>query len=203
MRTLFFGGSFDPIHHGHLIMAVSARESIGARRLVLIPCGDAPHKKLILPHAYRVRLCELATQGSSFIEVSDIEGKLPGKSYTYNTIQALKSEYATIGKPSWLIGGDTVAQLPTWHRIEELVNEVEFVITERPGHVIPWESLPAYLQPLRANMVSVPLLNISSTEIRERAAAKKTLQFFVPNAVWAQIHNIGLYLPVSDVSSGG
>ena len=201
MRYLCYGGSFNPVHLGHLIASRAACEQKGLDRVLLIPCADPPHKTSLAPFTIRMRMIEAAIQPKLVeqnfgiprrFDVSDIEQIKGGKSYTIDTVRALKEQGHT--DVHWLIGGDTVNLLPTWHKIEELVQECAFVITERPGFVIDWDILPDYLKPLKANVVDVPLLNISATSIRQRVGYRQSLRYLVSDDVAAIIGFARLYL---------
>ncbi len=194
MRTLCFGGSFNPIHHGHLVAARAAAESAGFDRILLVPSAQPPHKQAavdLAAAADRLAMCERAVSGHSLFAVSDIELRRSGPSFTLSTARELLAQ--GLGQVYWLIGGDTVEQLPTWYQAEALLKEVGFVIMARPGWVIDWDKLSPLLTPLRSNVAHTPLIDISSTDIRQRVKAGKSIDFLTPPEVVEYIQAKGLY----------
>jgi nicotinate-nucleotide adenylyltransferase len=195
MAKLCFGGSFNPIHAGHLICARHAAEQLGYESVVLIPSSQPPHK----PHAadlagagHRVRMCELAVQGCDGFEVNDLETKRIGPSYTIHTAREFARQGC--GRVSWLVGADLLATLPTWHEPDALLQEVDFVVLTRPGWPLDWEVLPTRLrEQLRDRVVEAPLIDISATEIRRRVAAGRPIDFMTPDPVVRYIRETRLY----------
>src|SRR5688572_20313631 len=170
MRRLCFGGSFNPVHHAHLICARAVAEAGGFDRVVLIPSARPPHKGEdyeIAPAEDRLEMCRLAAGAEpSLFEVSDIEVRRGGASYTIETVRALKREgWAEV---HWLIGADMVMQLPTWREPEALLREAELVVMGRPGWAMDWSRLPAPYRALKERVHAAPLIEISATEVRER-----------------------------------
>ncbi len=194
MSTLYFGGSFNPIHHAHLICARAVAEACGYQRIRLVPSAQPPHKPgatdLASP-ADRARMCRLAVAGDPLFDVDEIELNRPGPSYTLDTVRALKSRGET--EVHWLIGGDMLASLPKWHAPETLVREARLILMARPGWSIDWSTLPDYLQPLRHQVISAPLIDISATRIRDRIAANLSITYLTPPAVIDYIRTHGLY----------
>lgn len=183
---LCLGGSFNPIHVGHLITARAAAEAIGASRVRLVVAGTSPHKANdpnVAPAAERVALCRAAVGDDPAFVVDDRETRRPGRSYTADTADELRLEQG--GEPvRWLIGADLLAGLPTWHRAAELLADppglVRFVVMHRPGNPIDWESLPPAVRHLRRSVVIVPQIDVSSTQLRERIARGQSVRYFVP-----------------------
>ena len=194
MTKLCFGGSFNPIHCGHLICARHAAERLGFSSVALIPNAQPPHKPdatdlAAAPH--RVRMCHLAVANCDGFEVNDLETKRTGPSYTIDTARELKRQ--GWDKVSWLIGADMVRNLPTWHEPDALMAEVEFVVLARPGWAFDWETLPAPFRKLREHVVEAPLIQISATEIRRRVASGLSIDFLTPEPVVRYIRETGLY----------
>src|SRR5688500_18660222 len=163
MRTLYFGGSFNPVHHGHLICARHAAERLGFNVVVLVPSANPPHKAASADLASaedRTRMCRLAVEGAAGFAVNDLETKRTGPSYTIDTARALAG--AGGGRVSWLIGADMLRSLPTWHEPDALLSEVDFVIIARPGWSFDWDVLPERFRVLRSNVVEAPLIEISA-----------------------------------------
>jgi nicotinate-nucleotide adenylyltransferase len=194
MAVLYFGGSFNPIHHGHLICARAVAEARGYERVVLMPSSLPPHKPdsadLAAPKD-RLEMCQLATAGSTLFRVSDQELKRTGPSYTIDTVRELGR--AGLGKVHWLIGADMLLYLPKWHQPLELMKEAELIVMARPGWTIDWQTLPPEYQKLQANVVEAPLIEISAGEVRRRVAEGRSIEYLTPPAVCRYIGDRSLY----------
>jgi nicotinate-nucleotide adenylyltransferase len=194
MKTLCLGGSFNPIHHGHLVCARSAMETAGYQRLAVIPSAQPPHKPqhadLATPRQ-RLRMCQLAIGHTATFVVEDIELGRTGPSYTLDTARALKLQGWS--EVHWLIGADMLNYLPQWHRPLELLDEVHFLVMARPGSKFDWGSLPAEYQILRQRVVEVPQIDISSTQIRTRVHENLPIDYLTPPAVVEYIRVNRLY----------
>jgi nicotinate-nucleotide adenylyltransferase len=194
MPKLCFGGSFNPIHNGHLACAEAVAAKAGYEQVVLIPSARPPHKPdtpdLASP-ADRLAMCELAVSGMRLFAVSAIETRRTGPSYTIETAQELRR----IGwrEVHWLIGADMLLYLPKWHRPVDLLREVHFVVIARPGWTIDWGALPTEFRHLRENVVEAPLIDVRSTDIRRRVRAGLTIDHLVPRAVADYIAEHELY----------
>jgi nicotinate-nucleotide adenylyltransferase len=192
---LCFGGTFNPIHHGHLLCARAAAENLGFDRIVLFPSAQPPHKPGIVDLAsaeHRLAMCRLAAQDQpELFEVNDLELHRATPSYTIDTAQILKAQGWP--KVSWLIGADMLLYLPQWHRAEELVEAVDFVILARPGWTLDWSGLPALFRRLEKNVVSAPLIDISATQIRQRVKEGRSIAWMTPSSVAEYIQLNRLY----------
>lgn len=200
MQRLCFGGSFNPIHHGHLLCARAIAEAAGFDRVVLIPAAQPPHKPshagLATPED-RLAMCRLAAACQpDLFDVSDIELRRPGRSYTIETARLLKEQGWS--RVDWLIGADMLRLLPHWHQSEALLREVNFVVMARPGWEFNWSALPPAYQQLQKNVYATPQIDISATEIRRRLAAGLSIQFLSPIPVIEYIHDRRLYRAPSD-----
>jgi nicotinate-nucleotide adenylyltransferase len=194
VNRLCFGGSFNPIHHGHLICARAVAEARGYDRIELIPTAQPPHKPqdpALAPPEDRLKMCELATYQSSLLTVNDIELHLPRPSYTIDTARELRRR--GFDKVHWLIGADMLLYLPKWRQPAELMAEVEFVILARPGWSFDFNQLPAEFRHLQRNVVETPLIDISSTQIRDRVSRGLDVEYLTPEAVCQYIRERGLY----------
>ena len=194
MATLFFGGSFNPIHFGHLICARHATAQIRAGRTVLVPSAQPPHKPNatdLAPAAHRVRMCRLAVDGCDGFELNDLETQRTGPSYTIETVRALAGQ--GMGRVSWLIGADMLRNLPTWREPEALLEEASFVVMARPGWSVDWDRLPPPFRKLRDTVVETPLIDISATQVRRRVAAGLPIDFLTPEPGVRYIRDTGLY----------
>ena len=195
MKTLCLGGSFNPIHHGHLICARAVMERAGYAQVMLIPTHQPPHKPghaNLAPAHDRLRMCQLAVERSATFTVDDIELKRTGPSYTIDTAAELKTQR---GWPEvhWLIGADMLNYLPKWHRAAELIHEVHFVVMARPGFEFEWANLPPEFQHLRDRITEAPRIDISSTQIRERVRAGVSIDYLTPAPVVDYVYDNGLY----------
>jgi nicotinate-nucleotide adenylyltransferase len=136
-------------------------------------------------------MCQAVAKGDSFFEVTEIELNRRGPSYTFDTVQELKRYGET--EIAWLIGADMLQILPTWHRAEELLKMVRFVVVRRPGYVIDWAKLPPAYRGLENDVIDAPLLEISATDIRRRVRDGKSIRYLTPLAVERYIEERGLY----------
>lgn len=195
MRRICFGGSFNPIHHGHLICARAAAERAGFSRVVLIPSAQPPHKPNdheLAPAGHRLEMCRLAAGGQlDLFEVDQLEIQRTSPSYTLETVRELKTR--GWDEVSWLIGADMLLYLPQWHRPLELIREAHVYVMQRPGWQIDWAALPAEYRRLQENVIAAPMIDISATEVRRRVAAGKSVEYLTPPAVADYIRRHGLY----------
>ncbi|HWH72209.1 MAG TPA: nicotinate-nucleotide adenylyltransferase [Candidatus Sulfotelmatobacter sp.] len=189
-RIGLYGGSFDPVHQGHLLVAQAAREELDLTRLFFIPAAQSPFKpdRQPTPAAERLRLLRLALVGKTWCEIDQQEIKRGGISFTVDTLQDYARRFAG-AQLFYLIGTDHVAQLPKWREAETLARLAQFVEIPRPGQVpVPF---PA---PFRGRMLSGFPLGVSSSQIRARVKAGQPIDHLVPAAVAEAIRNNGLYL---------
>lgn len=198
-RTLYFGGSFNPIHHGHLICARAVAEARGYGRVTLIPTGQPPHKPIsddLAPAASRLEMCRLAIMGSELFGIDSRELQREGPSYTIDTIRAIAM--GENRKIDWLIGADMLLYLPKWHKAIELIQQVNFIVTARPGWTLDWQTLPEPFRNLRSNVVEAPMIDIRATDIRQRVAAGRSIEYLTPSSVCDYIQQQRLYQQISD-----
>lgn len=196
MPELHFGGTFNPIHHGHLIAARAVAEARGYDRVTLVPSAQPPHKPGatdIAPAADRLEMCRLATDASGLFAVDDLEIARTGPSYTIDTVRELKRRGT--GQVHWLIGADMLMYLPKWRQPLDLLNEVRFVVIARPDSPIDWSALPPEFRKLEADVVPAPMIQISSTDIRRRIAGGLPIDYLTPPPVCQYIRSRGLYRP--------
>ena len=191
MKIGFLGGSFDPIHFGHLLAAQDAFEQAGLDKLFFMPVALPPLKerRLATSDAARIEMIRLAIQWDSRFEVRDDELMRGGVSYTVDTVHGLGDEFPG-DQLFWIIGSDQAARLNSWERIDELAGLVEFIVLDRPGH---GEAPAPAVTGLRIHRVASHRVEVSSTELRERARRGLSLHYFVPLAVNRYISERSLY----------
>ena len=192
MKIGIRGGTFDPIHMGHLLAAEAARDSHALDEIWFMPSHVPPHK----PEAgatgqQRLEMTEAAVKDTPQYEVLGIEMELGGVSYTIDTMRELWRRHPE-HEFFFIIGADMVNYLPKWEEIEELVSKMTFIGVGRPGFQLHLDDLPETLQD-RVLMAEMPLVDISSTAIRRRLAKGHSVRFMIPDAVHHYIVRSGLY----------
>ncbi|MFY0546251.1 nicotinate-nucleotide adenylyltransferase [Brevibacillus sp. H7] len=183
------GGTFDPIHCGHLLAAEQAREQARLDEVWFMPARIPPHKERagITAQEHRLRMVELAVADHPSFRVTDVELLREGPSYTYDTMCQLIDTYPDC-QFSFIIGGDMVEMLPKWYRISDLIQMVRFIGLARPGSNFDPSAVSSSV-----TFVEMPTWELSSTLVRERAAAGRSLRYLVPAAVESYIREQGLY----------
>jgi nicotinate-nucleotide adenylyltransferase len=217
-NLLLFGGTFNPIHLGHLITSrhvlETCKEKTKCNKITLLPNGNAPHKDNIIDASHRLEMCKLAIEDDENFEVCDHEATKTDPSYTFDTITSLKSQLNSADAQIYMIIGlDTFHELPTWHRIDELVHICNFIVMYddssksifqefpmTPFYLNIWnnlypfrhESLYSYMKTIQ--FVTVPRIDIRATSIRHRVKAGSSINYMVHPSVELYIINNGLYL---------
>ncbi len=188
MKIGLFGGSFDPVHLGHLLVAQAAMEELGLARLFFIPAAQSPFKPENQPASARLQLLRLALAGKANCEVDDQELRRGGVSYTIETVRDYARSFPQAGL-FCLIGADNAAKLGEWREAGELAKLAEFVAIPRPGG-----ATANFSPPFRGRTLKGFPLGVSSSEIRARLKAGLPIDQLVPPAVAEAIHNDRLYL---------
>jgi nicotinate-nucleotide adenylyltransferase len=190
MKIGLFGGSFDPVHLGHLLVAQAAREELGLDRLFFIPAAQSPFKPDSKPTsgAGRVRLLRLALAGKAWCEIDEQELHRGGVSYTIETVRDYARRFPE-AQIFYLIGGDHVPKLPAWREAEELARRVEFVVVPRPG-----QAETPFPSPFHGRSLKGFPLGVSSSQIRGRIQSGQPIDHLVPATVAEAIRGEGLYL---------
>ncbi|MDX2226245.1 MAG: nicotinate-nucleotide adenylyltransferase [Verrucomicrobiae bacterium] len=179
LKIGLLGGTFDPLHNGHLTLAADAIAGAGLDRVYLIPSARPPHKsKVRLPAAVRLKLVRAAVRGRKNILASDLEYRRRGPSFTFETLEAFGKIHPG-AKLYWIIGADNVAELQTWREPKRIAQRATLLIATRPGHTIQ----PRLLADFDHEMLPARMMDISSTEIRERLRRGKPIFGLVPGAV--------------------
>jgi nicotinate-nucleotide adenylyltransferase len=200
MRVGVFGGSFDPVHLGHLLLAECCREQRKLDRVFFVPAAVSPHKQGQLPEDVQARLemLQLATGGHPAFEVSRMEADRGGISYTVDTLSLLKGERPE-AELFLLMGADALAEFGTWRSPREICELARLIVVARPGSppvdFSPLRNLASasYLDELTGLVVTMPLIQLSSTAIRESVSEGRSIRFQVPRAVEEYIYAHRLY----------
>jgi len=196
------GGTFDPIHLGHLAVAEEAREALGLARILFVPAGISPHRPAgaVAPAGDRVAMVALAILGNPAFELSRVDVDRDGPSYTADTVALVAGDEERSGRVpdlTLILSTETLAGLPGWRAPERLIARCRIAVVPREGHPVPG---PAWFRAEfpgledRFALLDGPRLGISSTEIRERAAAGRSIRYLVPDAVERHIADHGLYV---------
>lgn len=192
-RIGIMGGTFDPVHIGHLIAAEAARDGCGLDEVWFIPTYQPPLKdnEPGASSEARLQMVQEALGGSPAFKALDIELQRGGMSYSIDTVLELKKRYPDASF-SYIIGSDRINDLPKWHRIEELAELITFIGLERAGTAVQLDELPGFLR-RRVAMAEMPPIGISSTEIRSRVLGGRSIAYLVPDTVHQFIKRRGLY----------
>ncbi len=196
MKLGLMGGTFDPLHYGHLFIAEEARIRCNLDEVWFIPNNTPAHiqgKSACLTPLQRLELCELGVQNNPHFRVSHVEVEREGKSYAFDTLTHIKAQ--TGAELFWILGGDAIAEVLTWYRGAELFELCRFVAASRPG--FPLQNAKEVLNAVQASRVEwmeVPGLHIASRDLRERIKAGEPIRYLVPDAVRERIELLNLYL---------
>ncbi|MFC1823985.1 nicotinate-nucleotide adenylyltransferase [Thermodesulfobacteriota bacterium] len=214
MKIGILGGTFDPVHFGHLRVAEEVGEAQGLEKVYLIPAAQPPHKdkKPVSDFHHRLAMIRIATKGSPLLEAMDLEGRRQGLSYSIETLRELQHYFGPQPELFFIIGTDAFLEIKTWKEYSRLFDYSHFVVIERPGfHSDELESFIYTLgaafkkQGQQGHYVAssgkelfskrATLLDISATRIREMVAAGRSIRYLVPYAVGVYIREKGLYKP--------
>ncbi len=195
MRLGLFGGTFDPIHLGHLILAEQCREACRLDRVWFVVSGAPPHKRGDrTPVAHRIEMARIAIAGHQAFEVSEIEAMRPGPHYSVDTLDAVHRQ-----RPGddlfFLIGADSLVDLPTWRDPAGIARLATIVVVNRPGMVEVDPSILPGFGPGTKDLlfVTIPSIGIASKVLRQRLAERRTIRYMVPRGVETYIEAQGLY----------
>ncbi|MBT4737198.1 MAG: nicotinate (nicotinamide) nucleotide adenylyltransferase [Candidatus Marinimicrobia bacterium] len=193
MKTCLFGGTFDPPHFGHLIVAQTIFEAEHFDRIVFVPAYIPPHKKerKISSVEIRLEMLKIATKDNPNFEISDIELKRGGISYSLETIKTYKKETG-LGRKDlyYLIGSDSLKQFQDWQDPKAILDECQLIVAIRPG--FRPSDIPNWIL-AKVQFANIPRIEISSTQIRERWVEDKTIRYMVTQPVWTFINKHNLY----------
>ena len=199
MRIGVIGGTFDPIHLGHLIAAEEVRSTLKLQKVLFVPAGEPPHKKhqAVSPAFHRVKMVELSIATNPFFELSLVDVNRPGSSYTVDTLEILRKELGESVELFFIIGMDSLAEIPTWKNPERLIAQARLVVVNRPPYpTVDLTSLEEKLPGIssRVDMVPIPGIYIASSDLQERVANCRPIKYQVMESVENYIRENRLYL---------
>ncbi|WP_460773598.1 nicotinate-nucleotide adenylyltransferase [Microbacterium sp. GXF7504] len=187
-RVGVMGGTFDPIHHGHLVAASEVAASFDLDEVVFVPTGQPWHKETVTPAEHRYLMTVIATASNPDFSVSRVDLDRDGTTYTIDTLRDLKAQRPD-AELFFITGADAVAQILSWRDHDELWDLAHFVAVSRPGHTLSAVGVPAD----RVSLLEIPALAISSTDCRERVNEGKPVWYLVPDGVVQYIAKHHLY----------
>ena len=192
MATGLMGGTFDPVHIAHLIIAEEALDSLGLDRVIFVPSARPPHKNGddVTSVEHRLEMVRLAIGGNPRLELSDLEARRADPSYTIETVRQFRRELGDDEKLYFIMGADSLVQFFTWKEPTDLLAACEFAVAPRPG-VEPDGADPRIRA--KAHLLDAPLIGVSSSDIRERVRAGRSIRYLVPPPVFTYIEEKNLY----------
>lgn len=194
MNICLFGGTFDPPHIGHLIIAESILSDLDINKIIFIPSSIPPHKPL---HSYssassRVEMLQISIKGTPAFQISDIELNRPGASYSVDTIKQIKSQMSLSKEELYfVIGGDSLVEFQMWKKPNEILSLAQVIIAPRPSFTKDMVK-PEFLE--QVQFLDTPQIDISSSMIRERVREKKSIRYYVIPEVLEYIQEKGFYI---------
>jgi nicotinate-nucleotide adenylyltransferase len=201
LRVGIYGGSFDPIHIGHLTIAEEARWALDLQQVIFVPAARQPFKlqSSSADAEHRLAMVRLACAANPAFGVSDSELQRVAPSYTIDTLTHFRTQFGAQVDLYFILGADAARDLPRWHRADELVRLARFAVVGRPGVVLDRQQLEQELPGIAARLTLIegPQLTISSTALRQRLAEGRPVRYQLPEPVYEYIHAHGLYGSVS------
>ena len=204
MKSGVLGGTFDPIHNGHLAVAEEVRRRLGLDEVIFVPAGK-PWLRMTAPLSaatYRVRMVRLAIAGRPYCKLSLVEIERAGPSYTVDTVNRLRAQLDSGDELFFILGWDNLAELPRWHEPRQLVRACSLVAVPRPGYDLPdLKPLEALVPGLAASLIllDAPLVDISASLVRERVSRGLSIRQLIPGPVADYIEEHGLYASENQV----
>ncbi|HET6313005.1 MAG TPA: nicotinate-nucleotide adenylyltransferase [Chloroflexia bacterium] len=197
-RLGVLGGSFDPVHLAHLLLAETVREALALDLVLFVPTGVQPLKqgRPVTPAEHRIKMLELATQDNPSFGVSRVDVDREGPSYTVDTVRHLREAWGGEDLQMWFIlGADSLASFPMWRDPSGILSQTRLAVVGRPGVSVDLATLEERLPGITASVdrVEAPLLEISATDIRQRVATGRSIRYRVPDAVREYIEVNALY----------
>ena len=199
LRIGIFGGTFDPIHIGHLILAEEAWFQLGLDRVYLVPAGEPPHKqdRRLAGVEHRIRMAQLATADSDYMRVSRVDADRAGPHYTADMVRIVRQRVDRQVELYFLMGMDSLGDLPAWREAQWLVENCRLVALSRPDVEIDWQQLNRALPGVQEKVIilDMPELEIASHIIQQRVRSGQPIRYQVPLLVERYIREHGLYQP--------
>ena len=191
------GGTFDPIHYGHLAAAEEARVRVDLEKVLFVVAGLPPHKldEDVTSVEHRLAMVRLAIVSNPFFDISRVDIDRPGPSYSVDTISILQERWGQEAEVFFIMGVDTLVEVPTWHQPERLIGLCHLVAVTRPGFQVDMRQLEASMPGIRSRvqMVNMPGLDISSSDLQERVKKGLPIKYQVPEPVESYIAEHELY----------
>ncbi|HET90287.1 MAG TPA: nicotinate-nucleotide adenylyltransferase [Chloroflexi bacterium] len=201
LRLGILGGTFDPPHYGHLALAENGRVQLGLERVLFVLAGQPPHKpeQPVTSAAHRVAMIEAAITGNPAFFASRVDLERPGPHYTVDMLAALQQQYPGAAL-FFLMGGDSLAQFPTWRDPAGILQRARLAVMGRPGYQPDWERLERAVPRIKTRLtqLDVPRLDIASTDLRRRVGVGLPLRYLVPPAVEEYVRRNRLYVGESE-----
>ena len=199
MRVGVMGGTFDPIHIGHLVAAEEVRWALGLSRVIFVPAGQPPHKEPgeVSAVADRVRMVELAIASNRYFELSLVDVERPGRSYTVDTLRILRERLGEAVELFFIVGMDSLADLPRWREPRGIIALARLAVVNRPPYPpVELDALERTLPGIsgRVEMVRMPGIYVASSDLQERVARGLPIKYQVLEPVEGYIRERGLYL---------
>lgn len=190
-RVGIMGGTFDPIHHGHLVAASEVQHHFGLDEVIFVPTGRPWQKvdKRVTAAEDRYLMAVIATASNPRFRVSRVDVDRDGPTYTYDTLRDMREFLGSGAEMFFITGADALGQMLTWHNAEKMFELARFIGCTRPGHVLADPGLPEG----RVDLMEVPALAISSTEVRDRVRAEEPIWYLVPDGIVQYINKWELY----------
>jgi len=191
------GGTFDPVHYGHLILAEEARHALSLDQVLFVPAGEPPHK-LGEPHTapdHRFRMLELAIEDNPAFGISRVDLDRPGPHYSVDMVRLVQEEQGPNVELFFLMGLDSLMNILTWHEPAKLLEQCRLVVADRPGFSVDLSDLTAHLPDFeeKLNFISMPLIEIAGVDLRRRVRDGRPIRYQVPEAVRYYIEERRLY----------
>ncbi len=197
-RVGIFGGTFDPIHIGHLVLAEEAWFELELGEVLFVPAGDPPHKRgrYLTPGIHREAMVRLAIADNPHFRLDRTDLDRPGPHYAVDMVRLIRSKLDGDVEIYFLVGLDSLINLPTWHKPEELLEICRFVALSRPGYQLDWEDLETALPGVRerVHLLDMPELEIASHVLQQRVREGRPIRYQVPQAVEKYIREHALYV---------
>ncbi len=197
-RIGILGGTFDPIHVGHLVVAEDCWYQLGLSEVIFVPVGEPPHKRgrSVSAAVDRVAMVELAITGNPHFRMSRADVDRPGTSYSVDTVRTIRSEVGSDASLFFIIGGDSLIDLPSWHQPNVLLELCQVVAVNRPGYPrFDLSQLESVVPRARDRIIhlEVPSLDLAASDVRRRVAEGRPIRYLVPESVRSYVEERGLY----------